>query len=87
MHEFSLMADLLRKIETVAQESGPGKIIGIHVKLGALSHISGAHFQEHFEQMVPGTVAEGAQLHVEVLTDPHDPNAQDILLDSLEIAP
>lgn len=88
MHEFSLMADLLRKIEHIAQEAGgPEKITitAIRVKLGALSHISAEHFREHFATAIKGTVAEGARLDVEELTDTSDPNAQEILLDSIEV--
>ena len=39
------------------------------VKLGALVHISGEHFREHFEQAALGTPAEGARLDIDVLTD------------------
>ena len=88
MHEFSLMADLLRKIERIAQDAGGREKIvltAIHVKLGALSHISAEHFREHFETAIKGTVAEGARLDVEELTDPNDPNAQEIILDSIEV--
>ncbi|MEY3122296.1 MAG: hydrogenase maturation protease [Nitrosomonas sp.] len=88
MHEFSLMADLLRKIERIAQEAGGQEkiaITAIRVKLGALSHISAAHFREHFEIAIKGTVAGGARLDVEELTDTSDPHAQEIILDSLEV--
>lgn len=86
MHEFSLMADLLRKIESLAQQEDNAKVVGIKVKLGALSHISEEHFREHFEQAIGGTVADGAKLDVEVLTDVDDPQAQDIILDSIDVA-
>ena len=86
MHELSLIADLMRKIEAVAREHQATRITGVRVKLGALSHISADHFREHFAQAARGTVAEGARLEIEVLTDMSDPHAQDILLDSVEIA-
>ena len=86
MHETSLMADLLRKIEQLAKEAGADKVIAVKVKLGALSHISPDHFREHFEQAIIGTVAEDAQLNVEQCEDKHAPNALDILLESVDIA-
>ncbi|MFZ5914677.1 MAG: hydrogenase maturation nickel metallochaperone HypA [Pseudomonadota bacterium] len=86
MHEFSLMADLLRKIEQLAKDADAGKIMAVKVKLGALSHITPEHFREHFEEAIVGTIAEGAELDVEQCGDEHDPNAQDILLESVEIA-
>lgn len=85
MHEYSLMADLMRKIESIASQQQVKKVIGVKVKLGALSHISPDHFREHFTHASHQTVAEGAQLIVEVLPDINDPHAQDILLDSVEV--
>lgn len=86
MHEFSLMADLLRKIEQLAKDANADKVSAVKVKLGALSHITPDHFREHFEQAIVGTVAQGAVLDVEQSEDKHDPNAQDILLESVDIA-
>lgn len=85
MHEFSLMADLLRKVEQLANEADADKVSGLKVKLGALSHITPDHFCEHFEVASVGTVAEGAELEVEQCEDENDPNAQDILLESVDI--
>lgn len=86
MHEASLMKDLMRKIDTVAHEQNASKVVGISVKLGALSHMSASHFREHFAVASQGTLAEGAELTIEVLTDTQDPQAQNILLESVEIA-
>ena len=86
MHEFSLMADLLRKIEQLAKDAKTDKVRGVKVKLGALSHITADHFREHFEAAIVGTIAEGATLEVEQSNDQSDPNAQDILLESVDIA-
>ena len=55
------------------------------MKLGALAHISGKHFREHFEQAALGTLAEGARLDIDVATDQSDPHAQDILLQSVDV--
>ncbi len=85
MHEFSLMADLMHKIEAIAHEQRASRVIGVKVKLGALCHISADHFRDHFLQAANGTVANGARLDIEVLCDVNDPQAQEILLDSLEI--
>lgn len=85
MHEFSLINDLVRKIISVAIEQRARKVIGLTVKLGALSHISPDHFREHFVHASRGTVAEGARLHIEVLTDVTDPQSQEVLLENIEI--
>jgi len=86
MHEFSLLKDLLHKINIIAEENNSDKVIGVKVKLGALAHISPSHFREHFDQAVVGTIAEGARLDVIALTDMSDPHAQEIILDSVEVA-
>jgi hydrogenase nickel incorporation protein HypA/HybF len=86
MHEMSLMVDLMRKIETVAMEHGAGRIARVRIKLGALSHFSSEHFREHFVHASRGTRAEGATLEVAVSDDVGDPRAQDVMLESVEVA-
>ena len=85
MHEASLMADLLHKIETVANAQQASKVIGVRVTLGALSHLSPDHLREHFVQAAQGTLAENARLDINAHTDINDPLAQDIRLDSIEV--
>ena len=85
MHEFSLIANLLKKIETISAENDNGRILSIKVKLGALSHISADHFREHFSQATENTPIQGAKLDIEVLTDETDAQAQEIILDSVEV--
>ncbi|WP_018937484.1 MULTISPECIES: hydrogenase maturation nickel metallochaperone HypA [unclassified Thioalkalivibrio] len=86
MHEFSLMADLMRKIEQVAAEHDAARVTRVRVWLGALAHITPEHFREHFEDGTRGTVAEGAELEVETSDDETHPEAQQILLRSLDVA-
>ncbi|WP_018936490.1 hydrogenase maturation nickel metallochaperone HypA [Thioalkalivibrio sp. ALJ24] len=86
MHEFSLMADLMRKIEQVAADNHAERVTRVRVWLGALSHITPEHFREHFEDGTRGTVAEGAELEVETSDDETHPEAQQILLRSLDVA-
>lgn len=85
MHELSLLSDVMRKIIAIAQEEDAKTILSVRVKLGALCHLSPGHFREHFAQAACGTVAEGAQLDIEISTDQTDPNAQEIVLESVEI--
>jgi hydrogenase nickel incorporation protein HypA/HybF len=85
MHELSLMNDLMKKIAAVAGEQGASRVTAVHVGLGALSHMSPAHFRQHFDEAVRGTIAEGATLRIDVATDKSDAYAQDILLKDLEV--
>jgi hydrogenase nickel incorporation protein HypA/HybF len=85
MHELSLMKDLLRKVEAVAAEQRARAVVSVRVRLGALSHVSSDHLREHFTRAARGTVAEGARLDTEVLTEVTDPHAHEILLDRVEV--
>lgn len=85
MHESSLITALMKKIDAIAREHNGQRIVSVRVKLGALSHISASHFREHFDHAAKGTRAEPARLIVEELTDVHDPLAQEIILDSVEL--
>ena len=85
MHEASLMRGLMRKIQEVAQNEDASGIVGVEVWLGALSHMSAAHFAAHFAQASAGTMAEGARLDIAVSDDTAHPDAQDIRLVSVEV--
>jgi hydrogenase maturation protease len=85
MHEASLMINLMRQIHEIAAAEGASRVVGIKVWCGALSHMSRAHFAEHFAQAAAGTLAEGAALDVTVSEDLTDPRAQDIVLESVDV--
>ncbi|QDG49538.1 hydrogenase maturation nickel metallochaperone HypA [Persicimonas caeni] len=85
MHEMTLLRDLLRKIELIAAQEEASRVVGVKVRIGALAHISGEHFREHFEQATEGHVAEDAELEVVEMTDESDPLAQEIVLESIQV--
>ncbi len=85
MHEMSLMRGLMRQVETLAAREGASRVVSIQLRLGALSHFSPEHFREHFAQVSPGTCAEDAELQISTSDDVHDPHAQDVLIESLEV--
>jgi hydrogenase nickel incorporation protein HypA/HybF len=85
MHEASLMAGLMRRIDEIGRSEGARRIVGVSVWLGALSHLSAEHFTEHFVEASAGTIAEGARLDIAVSDDTGHANAQDILLESVEV--
>lgn len=85
MHEASLIADLMHRIDEVAQAEGARRVVGVSVWLGALSHMSEAHFVEHFEHAAAGTIAEGARLDIRLSADTGHPNAQSLMLESVEV--
>jgi hydrogenase nickel incorporation protein HypA/HybF len=85
MHELSLMADLMRKIDAIARDQNARQVTRIKVTLGALSHLSASHFREHFEHAARNTLSQDAELDITVATDARDPRAQDIVLESVEV--
>jgi hydrogenase nickel incorporation protein HypA/HybF len=85
MHERALMNDLMREIETVAQEDGASRVTRISVRLGALSHFTPEHFREHFVDASRGTLAEGAIVHAVLADDLDDPRATGVVLESIEV--
>ena len=85
MHELSLMADLMRKLDAIAREQYPAQIIDVTIKLGALAHVSAQHLRAHFVLACRGTALEGVRFLIEIGTDVSDPHAQDILLDRVEV--
>jgi hydrogenase nickel incorporation protein HypA/HybF len=66
VHERKLMEDLMTRIESEATAAGAMRVTRVRVRLGALSHFTDGHFREHFADAARGTVAEGAEVEVEV---------------------
>ena len=85
MHEASLITSLFHQITAIMQQQSPGRVVGVIVKIGVLSHISPAHLREHFAHSARGTIVEGARLTIEIGHDPGDPWAQDVVLEGLEV--
>jgi hydrogenase nickel incorporation protein HypA/HybF len=85
MHEQSLMNDLMRKILALAEKEGATRVTRVCVALGALSHMSPEHFKEHFDIAAQGTLAENALLDTQQLEDINAPEAQSIVLRSIDV--
>jgi hydrogenase nickel incorporation protein HypA/HybF len=85
MHETGLIHALVHRLEAAARESGAERVSGATVWLGALSQMSPEHFREHFAEEIRGTIAEGASLTIELSDDPAAPDAQSVVLRSVEL--
>ncbi len=85
MHEMSLMADLMRKAESVVRSEGGQRAALVRVRLGAMAHMSPSHLRGHFEDFSRGSLLEGAELEIEQSEDKTDPNAQSVLLLSVDV--
>lgn len=85
MHDRALMRDVMARIVAVAEAEGASGVTKVSVRLGALSHFTPEHFREHFRDSSRGTLAEGAVVEAVLGTSPTDPNAQGVLLESVEL--
>jgi hydrogenase nickel incorporation protein HypA/HybF len=85
MHETGMIRDLVRRVEIAAREAGARRVSGVVVWLGALSQMSDEHFRMHFDEEARGTIAEGARLSLEISEDAAAPNAQSVMLRSVDL--
>lgn len=67
MHEFHLMRQIVKVVETRLGETGGTKLAAVRLKVSVLSHLLAhdrATLQATFQLAARGTKAEGAQLEV-----------------------
>jgi hydrogenase nickel incorporation protein HypA/HybF len=85
VHEQALMDGLMRQIEQVASDDGASRVTAVRVWCGALSHFTPEHFRDHFERASAGTVAEGAEVSVQMSDEITHPDAAGVRLESVEV--
>jgi hydrogenase nickel incorporation protein HypA/HybF len=85
MHEQALMRDLIRQVVGVADSEGAAAVTRVSVRLGALSHFTPEHFEQHFRDSARGTIADGAVVDAILETSTTDPSAQGVVLESVEV--
>lgn len=86
MHESGMIRGLVKQVEQIAAEYKASQVGEIQIWLGAFSNISAEHFREHFDAETPGTLLESCELEIETSTDIQDPNAQHVLLKSVDLS-
>ncbi len=82
MHEASLIADLIAKVEQAARDHGAHRVITVAISVGALDPAAPEHLRGHFEAAAAGTMLEGAELRI---TRNPDPLTSGLLLESVEL--
>jgi hydrogenase nickel incorporation protein HypA/HybF len=85
MHETGIVRDVVHRLEAAARDAGAERVCSVDVWLGALSQFSPGHFKEHFSDESRGTVAQGAALHIVASEELSHPNAQDVMIQSVEL--
>jgi len=83
-HEYSLLADLLRKVGEISLTHGR-RVAGVTLRVGALAGISPDHLRDHFERESQGTSAQGARLVILTDDDPGLPRALHLVLESVDL--
>lgn len=64
MHELSVMSYLLETVEEQAQLAGANKVLSINLVIGERASVFDDSLLFYFDLLTPGTLAEGARLHV-----------------------
>ncbi len=64
MHELSVMAYMLERVETHAERLGATKVVAINLVVGERSSFVDDSLLFYFDMLTPGTLAEGAQLNL-----------------------
>ncbi len=85
MHETAIVRDVVQRMVALAGSAGARRVAGARIWLGALSHLSAAHFREHFAVEARDTVAASAVLEIEASDDPDHPDAQRVRLESIDL--
>jgi hydrogenase nickel incorporation protein HypA/HybF len=85
MHEEAMLRDVIRKAEEVARESGPGRVTRVRLWVGARSHLAGPELEARWVHAVHGTALSGARVDIEVSRDAAHPNAESIVLQSVDL--
>lgn len=86
MHEEALLRDLLGKLDEVAATDGASRVTRVRVRLGALAHLTESGLRNRWPAATQGTRAEDSVLEVVVSSDPRDPRAGDVVLESVDVA-
>jgi len=87
MHEEAMLKDVVRKAAEVAQREGAVRVTRVRLWVGARSHLEGPELRDRWASAVTGTALSGAEVEVEASSDRGDPNAERVILQSLDVDP
>ncbi len=64
MHEFSTAQQIMQVTLKVAKEKGVGRVVGIRLELGGLSHLNEDQLRFALIMLAEGTLANGARIEI-----------------------
>lgn len=79
MHEFKLVSDVLKSVLEHAQKNQAKKVKVVRLQVGEYCHASADNLEFLFRQAARGTIAEGAEIEVEVVP------GEDLVLKSIQV--
>ena len=85
MHEEAMLHDVVRKAVEVARREGASRVTRVRLWVGARSHLGGPELKDRWVHAVTGTPLSGAQVEIEVSRDEAHPNAESIVLESIDL--
>jgi hydrogenase nickel incorporation protein HypA/HybF len=80
-----VITDLLREIENMASINNAIEVINVKIKLGALTDLMPDDFKDQFTEAAGGTIADGANVEVELSDGIDDPDAQTAVLEDVAL--
>ncbi|HXY12693.1 MAG TPA: hydrogenase/urease maturation nickel metallochaperone HypA [Thermoplasmata archaeon] len=85
MHEEAMLRDVVRRAQDVARSEGGRRVTRVRLWVGARSHLGGPELTARWAHAVTGTALAGASVEVELSRDANDPNAETVMLRSLDV--
>lgn len=85
MHEMQTVRALHSRAVEAARVARASRVVTIHIRIGALSHLSPDHLRKHFMRLTETSILAGARLDIVVDTDPTADLSQEVELVSLEV--
>jgi len=82
-----MLKDVVRKAEEVARREGVVRVTRVRLWVGARSHLAGPELRDRWAYAVRGSALSKAEVEIEVSRDPADPNAENLLLRSVDVDP
>jgi hydrogenase nickel incorporation protein HypA/HybF len=79
MHEFKLVADVLKNVLAAAQKNQAKKVSVVRLQVGEHCHAAPDNVEFLFKQAARGSIAEGAKLEIKTIP------GEDLILDSIQV--
>ena len=80
-----MLKDVVRKAEEVADRERPARVTRVRLWVGARSHLGGPELRDRWAHAVAGTALAGSEVEIETSSDEDHPNAESVILRSLDV--